>query len=597
MKMGFETQYNFFDFLIPPSARGSFTFSGTYTSIPGKNVATVGPGTAQFLLTPIAATVANGINDVGGADTVGGSNAVQTVEIRHYYAGYIQDDWKATRKLSLNLGVRWDYFSPTTNRFDAETNFVPGASPEWLFHTSRQNNPAVSPGFTTTMQKDGISIVYTGNIDGATPHDDFAPRVGFAYQLTPSLVARGGYGIFYNDFEASSGGDHLPSDNYPFLFNYSFTTADPDHPVTANNSIGLLENGLLNFPLTASASSGVGLSPIGRQLYHATPYAQGANFTLQYQLGAHQTVQLGYVGTYSRHLAVTQGANWVSEMLPPLQSVTPYLPYPDLATRFNYITDNGNAFYNSLQFNFERRFSTGLSVLGNYTYSKCMSDAHDQLNATLGAYRAPYIAGYGIQGDYGLCEYDTRNLVHLSGIYPLPFGKGARFLGQARGLTNAVVGGWMTNWILTLEDGFPITIPCTITTAAGSRCDAFTVPGQNPIGGLHNVNQWMNPAAFTNPPVATAIGQSSLAPLGGSLTPIAGPGFHRLDFSLFKQFRTSERTNLEFRADVFNLTNTPNFSDTTLTTNFSSSAFGKITATRDNPNDPREIQLALKLYF
>jgi outer membrane receptor protein involved in Fe transport len=602
LKMGFETQYNFFPFLIGPSVRGNFTYAGSYTSIPGNNVAVVGPGTAQFLLTPEAATVANGIDDVGGANKVGGSDAVQTVEIRHYSAGYFQDDWKTTRKLSLNLGIRWDYFSPTTNRFDAETNFVPGAASEWLFHTSRQNNPAVSAGFTQTMQTDGIKVVYAGNVDGSTPKDDFAPRVGLAYQITPSLVVRAGYGIFYNDFEASSGGDHLPSDNYPFLFNYSFSAPDPDHPITPNNSIGLLENGLLNFPLNAAASTGVGLSPIGRQLVHPTPYTQGVNLTFQYQLGAHQTVQLGYVGTFSRHLALTAGANWASVMLPPLANYVPYLPYPDLSPDFNYITNNGDSSYHSLQFTYERRFSTGLSVLANYTYSKCISDAQDQLNGTLISYRAPFVPGFGIQGDYALCEYDVRNLVHLSGIYPLPFGKGQRFLGQARGLTNAVVGGWTTNWILTLEDGFPISIPCTITTTAQFGCAADLVPGQNPIGGPHNVNQWLNPAAFTNPPIATSIGQSSLAPLGGSLTPVAGPGFHRLDFSLFKQFRTSERTNLEFRADVFNLTNTPNFSDTnpnigSMNTNFNSPAFGQITATRDNPNDPREIQLALKFYW
>jgi hypothetical protein len=134
------------------------------------------------------------------------------------------------------------------------------------------------------------------------------------------------------------------------------------------------------------------------------------------------------------------------------------------------------------------------------------------------------------------------------------------------------------------------------------------VPGENIYGGAHNVNNWLNPAAFQSPPVATAIGQSNYAPLGGAPSQFLGPGFHRLDFSLFKDFRTTERTHLEFRAEIFNLTNTPNFSNPGLGGNgvsaapgsldyTSPSTFGVINSTRDGQNDQREIQFALKFYF
>lgn len=165
------------------------------------------------------------------------------------------------------------------------------------------------------------------------------------------------------------------------------------------------------------------------------------------------------------------------------------------------------------------------------------------------------------------------------------------------GAVNQLVGGWSTNWILTLQDGQPLTIGCTNATTADLGCNALLVPGQNPIGGSHNVNQWLNPAAFANPPAATTAGQTDFAPLGGAATQVAGPGFHRLDFSLFKHFQTSESTHVEFRAEVFDLTNHPNFALPSLTNFLNTSNFGKITATRDSPNDPREIQLALKFYW
>jgi hypothetical protein len=597
IKGGLEIIDNFIPYLIPPSSRGTFTFSGLYTSIPSNNVATVGPGIAQFLLVPGPTSVAGGINDVGGANSMSASDAVRTVAVRHYYAGYAQDDWKISRKFTLNLGLRYDYFSPILNRYDAQSNFQPNpGSAEWLFPSSRQGNPPLSAAFLATMQKNGVNVAYVSNPNGDAPRINLAPRVGFAWQAAPRLVIRSGYGIFYNDFENSAGGDHYGADNYPYLFSYSFSAPDPAHPLTPNNSIGLLENGLLNVPLTPGSVTGVGLGPIGRQYSYKLPYAQGANVTVQYQLNQNHSLQVGYVGTFSRHIPVTTPANEPSQILPPSVNYLLYIPYPDLSPGFNYITYNGSSQYNSLQATLERRFSAGLSFLGNYTFSKCRGDAQDQLLYHYGGFRAPALPGFGIQGDYAPCEYDVRHVVHFSGIYRLPFGKGGKFLQNTGKLGNAIIGGWTANWILTLEDGFPLNIPCTVGTNAGMKCNALIIPGQDPISGQHNVNQWLNPQAFSNPPAATSIGQSGFATLGGSFGQVVGPGFHRLDMSLFKAFKPSEATTVELRVEVFNLTNTPNFSNT-MTTNFASPAFGRITATRDNPNDPREIQLALKFYW
>ena len=296
-----------------------------------------------------------------------------------------------------------------------------------------------------------------------------------------------------------------------------------------NGSIATLETGLTGIPLSPGNLEPAGVSFTGEDFHMKTPYTQGYNFTLQYQLTLNQTVQAAYVGNTVRHLGVS-----------------------------------GDSYYNSLQLNYERRFAAGLSVLANFTYSKCRTDAVDVLNATaLTGFRAAELPGFGIQGDYGLCDFDIPKVVHLSGEYDLPFGNGRHYLNGSSRAVNALLGGWSTNWILTLQDGQRFTVPCSgATTTSGFGCNALLVPGQSVIAGPHNVNDWLNAAAFASPPVATAIGQSNYAPLGGAPSQFYCPGFHRMDFSAFKTFRTTD-----------------------------------ITSTRDGQNDQREIRFALKFYF
>ncbi|MGH9343552.1 MAG: TonB-dependent receptor, partial [Terriglobia bacterium] len=169
-------------------------------------------------------------------------------------------------------------------------------------------------------------------------------------------------------------------------------------------------------------------------------------------------------------------------------------------------------------------------------------------------------------------------------------------LRNSTGIVNHIVSGWQTHWILTLEDGQPFTVGCPIGTTAGLGCNAL-LTGQNIYAGAHDVNQWINPAAFSNPAPVTSVSQTDFAALGGAPTQALGPGYHRLDFSLFKDFRTSESTHLEFRTEVFNLTNTPQFGPPGFTDFTNPSTFGRITSVRDGANDPREIQFALKFYF
>ncbi len=606
LKVGFQFQDLRFSILQPPSSRGVWSYSGVYTEVPettGGNT-----GLAQMLLSPIPATVAGASDYVGGADQVQASNIANTDMTRNYYGAYFQDDIKVSSRLTVNLGLRWEYFGQIRERYGAQANFLPSGSSspsEFLLTKSRCNTP-LSADFETAAQADNIAIVCSGQTGlGVSQLTNFSPRGGFAFQLTPKFVIRGGYGMFYGGFENSVVETYS---DFPFQFNLTYPNLVPNAPITyPNGAIGTLETGLSAIPLTSAAAEPSGVGFLGEDYHVKTPYTQGYNLTLQYQITNNDTVQAGYVGNVVRHLGVYVNPNGPSEILPPGLNKFNYSPYPDFPNNFTYTSFAGDSSYNSLQLNYERRFGTGLSLLANFTWSKCRTDATDVLNETALSYRAYTLPGFGIQGDYGLCDFDIPKVFHLSGTYQLPFGHGRQFLNNSPKVVNALLGGWGTNWILTLQNGQPGTVPCVITTTSGFGCNALLVPGQSVYASNRGVNQWLNPNAFASPPVATTIGQADYSPLGGGPTQFLGPGFHRLDFSLFKEFSITERTRLEFRAEAFNLTNTPNFSPPGFNGNgvvaapgsldYTSSSFGEITSTRDGQNDQRELQFALKLYW
>jgi hypothetical protein len=609
LKAGFEYQHLRFSILQPPAGRGYWTFNGVFTGVPSGSGANT--GLAQMLLTPTATTVPGGFNDVGGADTINASNYANTDMGRHYYAAYFEDDWKTTPKLTWQLGLRWEYFGQIVENFGAQSNFLPagpGGPAQFLITQERCNTP-LSPDFIAALKTDNINMSCSSLSGlGHSQLTNFSPRVGFAYQFTPKLVARGGYGIFYGGFENSVIENYV---DFPFQYTLAYVPFTPAQPITfANGALGTLSTGLSAItPLTSAAAEPGGVSFTGEDFHMKTPYTQNYNFTMQYQLTPNQTVQVGYVGNSVRHLGSYINPNTPHELLPPSANFVNYIPYPAFATSITYTSMASNSYYNSLQATFQRRFNHGFNGLADFTWSKCRTDAVDVLNGTsLTGYRAPFLPGFGIQGDYGLCDFNIAKVVHLSGTYSLPIGNGQALLRNAHGVVNQALGGWQTNWILTLQDGQPFTVPCNITTAADFGCTALMVPGQNLYAGSHNVNQWMNAAAFTSPPVVTTVGQTDYAPLGGAPSQLIGPGFHRLDFSLFKQFRTSERTRLEFRAEFFNLTNTPNFAAPGFSGNgvvaapgaldySTPSTFGRINSTRDLQDDQREIQFALKFYW
>ena len=674
-KMGFEWQHVKFSTLQPPWSRGEFDFNGDYTDIPGSNQSNV-TGRAEFLLIPCAAgdptgacptTVnpgPNPVNFLGGATDIRASNIALTDNGKNYWGGYVNDDWRITNKLTLNLGLRYDFFGLVYEHHAAQANFVPAgtgpfANPTYLLPESTAASN-LSPSFLDLTAANGIDVVVSNKYGkglGYSEKTNFAPRIGVAYQATPKLVVRAGWGMFYNGFENRGYSPNI-GENYPFQFQFNFDHPSANTPVTfpgcstaGPGNTGTFETGFsctetLN-PLVVNAT---GLGLLGIQFHYITPYTMSGNLTVQYQLTPSMSVQLAYVNSLARHLEVFPNtANAVSTILP--ANVDPSaqdgptttgacpglgfkgnacIPFPDFGRNPSYAATEGSSNYHGLQTKVEKQFANGLNFLFAYTWSKTLTDAHDLLNGgssqnsatdNVNGYRAPGIPGFGIQADYGLANFDIRNVFHFSGGYALPFGRGKKYMSDASGWRNQVVGGWSINWSSTFQGGQPIAIGCPHQTAAKLACGALYT-GQPLDLGLHTINgelTWYgNPAAFTQPCVLGAGGVpdplsvpgclplTGVDALGGT-TQVPGPGFKRVDLSFFKDFPIKERFRLQFRTEIFNIANHPNFNAPNFggngvvaisgSGNFDSGTFGQIGSTRDAPYDARQIQFALKFYY
>jgi hypothetical protein len=557
-KTGIEYQHVKFSTLQPAYSRGTFSYNSNSSSVSFTDIPNIGGGAtgkAQFLLTPEAATVPNGVNYVGGSDQVQSSNINKTYDVRNYFAVYFQDDWKITPQLTLNLGLRWDYFGPIGESNGGQANFVqdgpPNGTPTFLIPATGKDNrvlsqatatnglcvgspgapaagvcPAgtVASGFLDFAAKDGIAVEYTDKYGKGlyqTQRTNFAPRLGFAYQANPKLVVRGGFGLSYNAFENQGYGPNI-GENYPFVFNTTYTQANlPNYipsvtpistgtPYSGCGTAGpggtaTLSAGFSCFNFTPALYDASGLGLQGIQFNYKTPRTLSSNLAVQYSLTRTLSVQAAYVLTNGTNLQTGIGNNQVSQILPNNASTSQFVPFPDFGHGGSYQRTIGRSVYNGGLLTLEQQFDNGLNYLFAYTWSKTLSDAGDLLNGgNNGGYRAPYVPGAGIHYDWGPADFDIRNVFHASGGYALPFGKGKKFMGDANKLTDSVIGGWSLNYIATLEGGQNITLSCPSGPTAGTGCFDVRVPGQSQKLGLHKdgngkLNWFGNPAAFQQP--------------------------------------------------------------------------------------------------
>ncbi len=622
----------------PPQGRGDLSFNGMYTDIPNR-IAVTGTGLngiGDLLVAPIPSVVTPngmaGVDHVGGMNGFSGSNIAATDDHRWYIGAYFQDDWKVNPQLTLNLGLRWDLFTPYAETRGFQANFIAaggGNGPTATYEISKQGcQVARAAIFNTVAALSNVNIsCVSGLDDGNAQKDNFAPRVGFAYKILPTLVVRGGFGTASGALGNLGYGGTLGF-NYPFVYVQTVPAPDSNHPLLlAPGQAATMETAftVFNFqsptvlqsptpytttPVTCPSGSScdggqyigsdyLGLPFDARQNNFQTPLVQTENLTVEDQFTNHDAIQVGYVATQGRHLDILGNTNANSEILPSGTNTQLYIPYPYFSRNSTYETTNAASSYNALQVTYQHRMSFGLSLLGNYTWSKCLSDQHAPQNSQYNVgYRAEWLPGFGIKGDYALCDGDAAGLVHMAGTYNLPVGRGRQFGASMSKPADLIVGGWVINGFYTFQSGQPLTVTCPNATSADFGCAANLVSGQGLYTGPHNYTQWMNPAAFAQPPVATAIGQTSIAPLGGPLQQVRGPHFANLDSSILKNFNFTETDYLQFRAEAFNTTNTPPFAQPGQL-NFTTTSFSTISATKNSNqnNGARTLQLALKLVF
>jgi Carboxypeptidase regulatory-like domain len=599
-KMGFQIDDLEGDISQPPQGRGDFNFNGQYTDIPNKNSSLNGIG--DLLLTPAPSTV-GGVNDVGGMSSFSGSNIAATDDHRWYWGAFFQDDWKITPSLTLNLGLRWDYFTPYAETSGRQANFIPvgGNGSTGTYYMSNQGcQTPRSTAFNTLLTTSGITLDCISNQTlGEAQKANFAPRIGFAYRALPTLVVRGGFGTAYGALGNLGYGGTLGT-NYPFVYTTTVPSPDSQHPILlSNGQPATMEQSFttLNFS-DPTVNSGQGLNLYGRQYNFQTPYIQTENLTVQDQFTNHDSVAVGFVGTQGRHLDNLGYNNSNTQILPPGVNPQTSIPFPSFARNSTYETTNGVSSYNSLQATYEHQTSIGLYLLANYTWSKCLSDQHTQAEQNQ-SYRAEWLPGFGIQKDYALCDTDATNLVHVASTYNLPFGRGRTWMGNTNRAVDAIFGGWIVSGIYTHESGQPFTVTCPVATTSDFGCFANLVSGQSLYAGPHNPTQWLNPAAFAEPPAATAVGQSDYSPLGGGQEQARGPNFSNLDSAVLKDFTVSETTRFQFRAEAFNTTNTPPFAQPTGQLNFTTAKFSNISSTKNSNGNfgARTLQLALKFFY
>ena len=578
-KGGYMYQHIFFGWTAPPYARGEYYWDGRYTSL--VNQTDTSTARAHFLLSQVPSLVPGGVDSLGGMNDIRVSPFGNVDSFRTYHGAYGQDSWRVSSNLTVNYGLRWDYFSREEERQAEQANMVPGPPAQYLIPSEWRTTP-LSKSFVDNMAKDGIDLVYTdefGSGLGKMPKTNFAPRFDAAYQLAEKYVLRTGYGLFYGGFE-NRGGNPSLAYNYPFQYTLIYQSPND---VAANrlgdgSLVGLdARNRIVLDPASVNAN---GLTLRGVEFDYKTPRYHSYNLTLQTEVLSNHSIEVGYVGTRGRHLETFTGMNNVRMLLPPGTNPQPYVQWPDFARGSLLVRTVGVSSYDSLQTKFERRYHGGLQFLLSYTLGTAKTNAGDSLSGGgVGGLRAPDVVGWDLANDVGLSGFHTKHAFVFSGNYDLP-GHGP------------VLGGWRTNWVFTVYSGQAQTINCTPATGSGTGCYALVVG--DPYAGSHNVDQFYNPAAFANPnPVAT-IGQTDFSPLGGQRSQVTGPPLRQLDLGIAKQIRISGQRQFEMRAEAFNLTNTPAFNLPGSLNFLDARNFASMTSMR---NAPRQFQLGAKIHW
>ena len=597
LRFGADFERVRFSYLEIQAPRGTYSYTGLFTSSPGTSF--TGYGVADFI-----------------ADYQNSANLSQLNNVDHlhwYMAGYAQDDWTVSKKLALNLGLRYDYYQPIDEIRDRQANMVVtshslGSGSGTFLLPAKWSTLALAPNFYTLAQQDNIAIQFTGNRSlSSSSKTELSPRLGIAYRVTDKLVVRTGFGIFYGGLENIGG---TIGQQYPFESTSSYIAPTCKAGSTCQTNGITLPVGFANLA-GPSAQSPVSLpSLVGKQANYRDGYSEQWNLMIQYAISSSLSATAGYVGSAGRRMEVFQRLNASAALATPGVNTQQFTAFPLLGGASVYYYEGASS-YHGLQASLEKRFAGGLSFLASYTYSHALDDGDSGLGDT--SFRNNILVP--LNQEKANSDFDTRQRVSFNGSYQLPFGKGRQHLNQSA-VTDIFVGGWTGALTFAAQDGSPITVTPNITTAAGGTAFAFKVgdpfkgggqpnstnPGITCPTAVRNLTHWYNPCAFANPlpgnQITTPITSGVISYLGPSRFQTYGPGINNTNVSMFKDFTTFREQRVQFRVDAFNIFNTPAYGNPSSASVNSSSGF--INSARSlgaYTPDARFFQLALKYSF
>jgi hypothetical protein len=613
-KMGATWEKMFVNFTQYGSPDGQFSFTSSFT----QQNASAGTSTTQGngLATLLLGLPNNNSGDI--QFTFSGATAST------YTGLYFQDDWKITHKLTLNLGLRYDLDTPRTERYNRLAYFNPNlpSSLQGMVQSS-----ALCPNCGNLMgqfQFAGLPNSLYGRHQTPTDTNNFAPRIGFAYNILKDTVIRGGYGILYAPSMQQAGGTSGSIGTDGFTGSSAlYTTLDNGTTFAANLS-NPFPNGVTqplgtkNGPISGintDLGGGVGSYFIA----YMNPVIQQWNFNIQQLVKGNWLIQAGYLGSKGQHLPdgessftfnqlpasyLSKASGLVAKVPNPFYGLiqNPTSIYAQPTIQANYLLDaypqyqSVNAFrvpeassnYQSFIVSAEHRYRNGLSTLISFTGAKLLDNASQVVN---------YIGAAGLKQDFycykcnkSVSSQDVPKRLVTSATYEIPIGNGRHYFSGMSKVADAFLGGWQINGIMTFARGLPIQL------SNGGNSTGLNSPGiwvsdtgQNPerSGSIADrLNQYFVQSVFYQTP-NYAFGNA-----GRFLPNVRAPGIHNLDASLFKSFRLLERATLQLRAEAYNLTNSPTWaSPGTTVTNVST--FGIVTSRSGN----RTMQMAFKLIF
>ena len=505
-------------------ARGQFNFDSNLTNDPSGATSGSGSAVASFLLGYPASTQRQKFLLFPGWRTWESDM-------------YIQDDWRVTRRLTLNLGIRWDYFTPMTEV------------------ANRIANVDLS-GKILVAGQNGVSESANVRPD----RKDFSPRFGFAFSAPKGFVLRGGYGISHTPNMLAS---NMAMRNPPFvsLYNVTASTLQPQNRLSDG----------LPAPVATSPTNPTG-NLVGVSVDGKIPYVQQYNLSLQREVGHHFAATLAYIGILGRNQFLFNGATSFNLAPAGPGTVNPRRPYYNIWPNAGNVTICGpwyNSLYQGMQATLERRYQNGLSVLTTYTYAHSIDNASG--SSGTGALAIPDFR------EHANSILDLRHRFTLLTDYSLPFGK------NGKGFGSKLVKDWGVNAILVLSTGIAMDITNSAARSNTGGSDRPNLIADATSGFTQSPRMWFNTAAFQLQPLYTFgnLGRNALH----------APGRKSLDLAIHREFAPTERIKAQFRFEAFNVTNTAPLAFPG--TSFGASTFGVISSA----GLPRNVQLALKLLF